>query len=121
MARCTGVYLQQWRAGSNGAVTSIGSTRRLTATLAAQPNGTISAAGACLMMTADTLGAPLRLARCTGGQAQRWQLLSGTVASELLNPTSGLCLTVPGHHPQGSRLVLGYCDPAAPATTWRLS
>jgi GH25 family lysozyme M1 (1,4-beta-N-acetylmuramidase) len=180
MTRCTGAYLQQWRAGSNGAVTSIGSTRCLTATRAgkpatatacaantsqqwvtpagplnagtsgwcasawrqpgtswyasvaacrssraspwaAQPDGTISAAGACLMVTADVLGAPLRLARCTGGQAQRWQLLSGTVASELLNPTSGLCLTVPGHHPQGSRLVLGYCDPAGPATTWRLS
>ncbi len=109
------------RAGSPWYASLAGCRSARASSWASQPNGTISSGGGCLMVSADVPAAPVKLARCTGGEAQQWQVLTGTVAGQLLNPAAGLCLAVPASRSQGARLVLGYCDPAGPGTTWRLS
>jgi len=74
----------------------------------AASNGTLTALGGCFDITggATTSGTPVELWTCTGNANQQWQVDNG----ELLNPQSGLCLTVStGTSTPGSALDIATC------------
>jgi GH25 family lysozyme M1 (1,4-beta-N-acetylmuramidase) len=61
----------------------------------AETNGTIVQSGKCLAEGAATAGSGVSLGSCSGTAAQ-WTLVSaGRIATELSNPTSHLCVSVP--------------------------
>jgi actin-like ATPase involved in cell morphogenesis len=59
----------------------------------AQTNGTLSAYGKCLDVTATGTASPIELNTCNGASSQAWQLVSGAI----VNPGSKLCLEVRGN------------------------
>jgi len=86
----------------------------------AEPDGTLNVDYRCLTVGFPAVaGSPVHLARCKGAAAQRWQIVNGPMAVQLVTPEAGLCLADPGDQVSG-QLALGYCLTADPGVSWRL-
>jgi GH25 family lysozyme M1 (1,4-beta-N-acetylmuramidase) len=101
------------------------------------PDGTISVPGGCLTTAGSTAapGTDIALQPCAPGDAaQRWQPMPGPeptpgrqpmpgpsgTGTFLVNPATGLCLTLRQPSVSGSPLALGYCLAGYPTLTWRI-
>ena len=94
MANCANISAQHWSAASNG-------TLQLGGKCLTEPSG--AAAGSVL-----TYGS------CSG--AATWTLAgAGPIATEIRGASSNLCATA-----RGTQVVLGTCNAANPADTWRI-
>jgi len=85
-----------------------------------EPDGTVRIHSSCLDVrgAGTTAGTPLQLWTCNGGSSQQWRI---SLAGQVLNPVSGLCLADPADSTtNGTRLTIQACaSPPDPGTTWR--
>jgi actin-like ATPase involved in cell morphogenesis len=82
----------------------------------AQTDGTLSAYGKCLDVTAAGTASPIELNTCNGAVSQTWQLISGAI----VNPSSKLCLEVRGNATADmTPLVTAVCSGGA-GQSWNL-
>lgn len=88
----------------------------------AGPGGALRADGRCLSTTSPAVaGSPVRMERCTGVAAQRWQLFNVLAGVQLVSPEPGLCLADPADSRAAAvKLTLGYCLAADPGVSWHL-
>jgi len=94
---CSGSANQQWTAGSDGTLRTLGKCMDITG-------------------AATTDGTKIELYSCNGGTNQVWQPQSN---GELLNPRSGKCLDDANAGPAGTQLVLFHCTDSA-EQQWKL-
>ncbi len=94
----------------------------LAGTWTAEPDGTLRAGGRCLAISFPAVvGAPVRMQRCTGATAQRWQFFNELRGAWIMNPKAGLCLADPGDQRTAPvPLTLGACLASDPGVSWRL-
>lgn len=87
----------------------------------AGPLGALRAAGQCLTITSPAVaGSPVRMERCDGAPAQRWQFFNALAGVQLVSPKPGLCLADPGDsRTVPVKLKLGYCLVTDPGVSWR--
>ena len=118
--------LPGWCASARPATGAYVSLRRcndpLAGTWTAEPDGTLRAGGRCLAVSSPAVaGAPVRMQRCTGVSAQRWQFFNALAGVQLVSPRSGLCLADPADsRTTPVKLTLGYCLAADPGVSWHL-
>lgn len=86
----------------------------------AGPGGALRAGGRCLSTTSPAVaGSPVRMERCTGVPAQRWQFFNVLAGVQLVSPEPGLCLADPADtRAAGVKLTLGYCLATDPGVSW---
>jgi len=94
----------------------------LAGTWTPEPDGTLRAGGRCLAIGFPVVvGAPVRMQRCTGVTAQRWQFLNALRGAWIMNPKAGLCLADPADQRTAPvQLTLGACLATDPGVSWRL-
>jgi GH25 family lysozyme M1 (1,4-beta-N-acetylmuramidase) len=89
----------------------------------AETDGTLRVNGKCLDVRygAKASGSLVDLYSCNGTQAQQWRLMPAGLGITLVNPVSGLCLSVPSDSTTaGTQLVIATCTPSDPGMSWRL-
>ena len=86
-------------------------------------DGTLRVNGKCLDVRygAKASGSVVDLFSCNGTQAQQWRLMPAGLGITVVNPVSGLCLSVPSDNTTaGTQLVIATCTPSDPGMSWRL-
>ena len=91
-------------------------------TWTAEPDGTLRSSGRCLAIGSPAVaGTLVRMERCTGVAAQRWQFFNALAGVQLVSPKPGLCLADPADSRTAPvNLTLGYCLASDPGVSWHL-